>query len=100
MHSGGTPKFVEENNFEIIIPIERVPELQVGGNGAQEQIIELVTDNPEVTRKVMADKLNISVRTLQRALNSMPYVNYVGTGKQELIGTGKLMKRCEKKGDL
>lgn len=32
LYSGGTPKFVEENTFEIIIPIEEVPELQVGGN--------------------------------------------------------------------
>lgn len=32
LYSGGVPKFVEENTFEIIIPIENVPELQVGGN--------------------------------------------------------------------
>lgn len=29
MYSGGTSKFVEENTFGIIIPIENVPELQV-----------------------------------------------------------------------
>lgn len=32
LYSGGVPKFVEENIFEITIPIENVPELQVGGN--------------------------------------------------------------------
>lgn len=32
LYSGGVPKFVEENTFEIIIPIENVPDLQVGGN--------------------------------------------------------------------
>lgn len=32
LYSGGIPKFVEENTFEIIVPIENVPELQVGGN--------------------------------------------------------------------
>lgn len=32
LYSGGVPKFVEENTFGIIIPIESVPELQVGGN--------------------------------------------------------------------
>ena len=31
-YSGGVPRFFEENTFEIIIPIENVPELQVGGN--------------------------------------------------------------------
>lgn len=28
----------------------------------------------------MAEMLNISVRTLQRVLNEMPYLHYVGTG--------------------
>lgn len=32
LYSGGVPRFFEENTFEIIIPIENVPELQVGGN--------------------------------------------------------------------
>lgn len=32
----GTPKFVEENTFEIVIPMENVPELQVGGNVSSE----------------------------------------------------------------
>ena len=32
VYSGGVPRFFEENTFEIIIPIENVPELQVGGN--------------------------------------------------------------------
>lgn len=36
MKRNGTPKFVEENTFEIIIPIENVPELQVGGNVSSE----------------------------------------------------------------
>ena len=88
LYSGGTPIFVEDNNFEIVIPIEKVAELQVGANGTQdgtqdgtrERILELITENPKVTRKVMAKKLDISVRTLQRVLNEMPDVQYVGTG--------------------
>ena len=36
LYSGGVPRFVEENTFEIIIPIENVPELRVGGNGTQD----------------------------------------------------------------
>lgn len=84
LYSGGTPRFVEENNFEIIIPIENVAELQVGGNGTQdgtqERIKELIAKNPKVTRKAMAETLNISVRTLQRVLNDLPTVHYVGVG--------------------
>ena len=92
LYSGGTLIFVEDNNFEIIIPIEKVAELQVGANstqdgtqggtqnGTQERILELIVENPKVTRRVMAEKLNISVRTLQRVLNEMPDVQYIGTG--------------------
>lgn len=32
LYSGDTPSFVEGDVFEIIIPIEKVPELRVGGN--------------------------------------------------------------------
>lgn len=65
-----------------------MPELQAGGNGTQDgtqdgtqkRIVELIVKNPKVTRKLMAEKLNISMRTLQRALNNMSNVHYVGTG--------------------
>lgn len=61
-----------------------MPELQVGGNGTQDgtqkRIVELIVKNPKVTRKLMAEKLNISIRTLQRVLNNMSNVHYVGTG--------------------
>ena len=84
LYSGGVPKFVEENTFEIIIPIENVPELRVGGNGTQdgtqEKIMELVVKNPKITRKAMAEILNISVRTLQRILNEIPDLHFVGIG--------------------
>ncbi|MBQ8822779.1 MAG: winged helix-turn-helix transcriptional regulator [Lachnospiraceae bacterium] len=88
LYSGGIPIFVEDNNFEISIPIEKVAELQVGAigtqdgiqDGTQEKILELIAENSKVTRKVMAEQLNISVRTLQRILNQMTNVQYVGTG--------------------
>lgn len=37
LYSGGVPKFVEENTFEIIIPKENVSELKFGGNGTQKK---------------------------------------------------------------
>lgn len=80
LYSGGTPMFVEDNIFEIMIPIEKEEELQVGDSDTQERIMELIAENPKVTRKVMAEKLNISVCTLQRILNEMNNVHYVGTG--------------------
>ena len=36
LYSGGTPIFIKDNQFEIIIPIEKVAELQVGANGTQD----------------------------------------------------------------
>ncbi len=80
LYSGGVPKFVEENTFEIIIPIENVPELRVGGNGTQQRILELIAENPKITRKAMAQKLKNSVRTLQRILNEISNMHNVGTG--------------------
>lgn len=90
LYSGGTPKFVEENTFEIIIPIEKVPVLQVGGtqggtqdgtqDGTHRLVQELIAQNPKITRKAMAEQLNVSIRTLQRILNDIPNIHYVGTG--------------------
>ena len=122
LYSGGTPIFVEDDIFEIVIPIEAVAELQVGGSGTQDgtqdgtrngtqdgtqngawngtqqrngtqdgtqngtqdgtqqRIMELILENPKITRREMARRLNVSLRTLQRILNKMPTVNYEGTG--------------------
>ena len=92
LYSGGTPTFIEDNVFEIIIPTENVADLQVGPsgtqdgtqdgtqNGTQEKIIELIKMNSKVTRKEMAKVLGISVRSVQRALDEMDNVYYVGSG--------------------
>lgn len=84
LYSGGTPVFVEDNIFEIVIPMGNVAEMQVGPsgtqNGTQERIIELIRENSKVTRKMLAHELKISVRSLQRILNDMNNIHYVGTG--------------------
>ncbi len=49
-------------------------------NDIQSAIIEMVRLNPKVTRKAIAKRLNMGTRTLQRVLNNMPSVEYVGTG--------------------
>jgi len=46
----------------------------------QEQIRQYVRINPIVTRKELAEKLNVSVKTIARALEQMPDVRYVGSG--------------------
>ena len=88
LYSSGTPVFIEGNIFEIIIPMENVADLQVGPlgtqdgtqDGTQKKVIELIKMNPKVTRKQMAKELDISIRSLQRILNEMDSVYFVGRG--------------------
>lgn len=73
LYSGGVPKFVEENTFEIIIPIENVPELQVGGNVISEtnrvpksaeevpKSAEEVPKNAEDTKPAKLDEQQLQV---------------------------------------
>lgn len=51
-----------------------------GTQDGTQAILELISENSQVTRKEMAKRLSISIRTLQRMLNNMPNVHYVGTG--------------------
>lgn len=96
LYSGGTPSFIEGDVFRISIPIDNVANLKVGGSstrsgtqngtqdgtqdGTQQLILELISKNSKITRKEMAGELKISVRTLQRIINKMATVNYVGRG--------------------
>ena len=53
-------------------------------NGTQQKIevlISLIKDNNKITRKELAEKIGVSVRTLQRILNETPNIKYVGVGK-------------------
>lgn len=102
LYSGGTPVFEEGDIFKITIPIEDVAVVKVGPegkyvaqngtqNGTQDGtqdgtqeiengIQELIRQNQKVTRKKMAEELDISIRQLQRILNKMENVKYVGRG--------------------
>lgn len=99
LYSGGVPKFVEENIFEIIIPIENVPELQVGGNvnpeigrvpksaeevpksaedavleeldGQQMRVYNYVVANETITTKEAKELLGLQDRRARRILADM-----------------------------
>ncbi|MCC8060587.1 MAG: HTH domain-containing protein [Clostridiales bacterium] len=47
----------------------------------EEQILNLVRMNNKITRKQMAKTLSISPRTVQRVINSMDNLIYIGSGK-------------------
>ena len=99
LYSGGVPRFFEENTFEIIIPIENVPELQVGGNvnsetskvpksaeevpksaedtklenldGQQLQVYNYVLANEEITSKEAKVLLGLQDRRARKILADM-----------------------------
>ncbi len=43
-------------------------------------ILSMVKSNNRITRKEMAEKLSISLRSLQRIINEMDELHYVGSG--------------------
>lgn len=46
----------------------------------EDAIISMVKENNKITRKEMAEKLSISLRSLQRIINTMDDLYYVGSG--------------------
>lgn len=47
----------------------------------KKQLKDLIMNNPKITRKQMAEELNISARSVQRLLNDMPEVHFTGGGR-------------------
>ena len=47
----------------------------------EECLIALIKNNKNITRKELAKKLNVSVRTIQRIINKNDKIEYVGVGK-------------------
>ena len=45
------------------------------------QIIFLIKENNKLTRKQIASKLSISIRTVQRIIDSMDELEYIGSGR-------------------
>ncbi len=88
LYSGGTPVFIEDNVFQIVIPIESVVGLQVGPNKenktnketktnkeinkkTSDRIIEILRKSPEISAKEIAEILNISVGGVRYHINKM-----------------------------
>lgn len=54
---------------------------QNGIQFSEEQLIDLIRENPKITRKEIAKYFDTSVRTLQRWLNKCDKISYIGLGK-------------------
>ncbi len=70
--SGRTPKFVEDNIFQIIIPIDNVANLKVGSTAA-EIITRNVVDNHKLSDK-LTRKEKVFLEILIEQLNKDNYV--------------------------
>lgn len=50
------------------------------GQDLASQIIEMITVDSKISKKKMAEKLNLSEKTIEREMKKMPNVKYVGSG--------------------
>ncbi len=111
MYSGGTPIFVEDNIFQIIIPLEGAASIQVGPdlNGKEtgketggetsgetsgetggekssyEKILAEIRHNPLITQKQLAEKVGLSysgIRYAMKQLQNTGLVKRVGSTKK------------------
>ena len=81
LYSGGTPVFLEDNIFEIVIPMESVASLQVGPDNVkkvtekvtekEQEILALLLENAGYTMPQLAEKLKISRKTVAMRLKSL-----------------------------
>ncbi|MGB4661265.1 MAG: RNA-binding domain-containing protein [Mobilitalea sp.] len=109
LYSGGIPSFDEGDVFKITIPLKNIATAKVGPNnedvgqdvgqdgtqdgtqgGTQDgtqnlqeihqRIMIMIQKNNKITRRDMARELSIGTRTLQRFINEMGNIRYVGSG--------------------
>lgn len=79
LYSGGTPVFIEDNIFEIVIPMENVAGLQVGpketdkktNKETADRIIEIMRTRPKISVNEIAKILGISVGGVRYHINKM-----------------------------
>ena len=54
---------------------------QSGDDGYVSQILSMIKSNDKITRKQIAAELSVSLRTVQRMLNSIEGLRYIGSGR-------------------
>jgi putative DNA-binding protein len=104
LYSGKNPTFEEGDIFRVIISLKRIATQKVGGesvprnvpqnvarNVAQnvpqdkitliEFIKEKIREDNKITRKEVANKAGVSVKTIERTMKEIDNLRYVGVGK-------------------
>ena len=92
LYSGGTPVFIEDNIFQIMIPMENVAGLQVGpeetnketnketivSKTTSDKIIEILGKKPEIAVKEIAGMLGMSSGGVRYHINKMKKAGIIG----------------------
>lgn len=104
LYSGGTPMFIEDNIFKIVIPMENAAVLQVGPESMNketnketvetnketnkeisERILDIMRKTPEISVKETAQILDISVGGVRYHINKMKksgLIRHIGSTKK------------------
>ena len=113
LYTGRTPIFIEDTIFEIIIPMDSVANLQVGPektdraddrvndrvndkvnnkvNETEKILLALLKDNPKYTVTQLADKLNVSRKTIANRLKILKEKNLIKRIGSSRKGYWKIM---------
>lgn len=108
-YTGRTPVFIEDTIFEIIIPMDSVANLQVGPektdrvddkvndrvnnkvNETEKILLSLLKENPKYTVTQLADKLNVSRKTIANRLKILKEKNLIKRIGSSREGYWKIM---------
>ena len=95
LYSGQNPLFEEGDIFRTIIPLKKIATQKVGGGNVphdvphsvpqgRDELIEFIKAqvrfNNKITRQAIAEGAGVSVKTIQRTLNEIDKLKYVGSG--------------------
>ena len=93
LYSGQNPLFEEGDIFRTIIPLKKIATQKVGGENVprnvprmsseelKSKIFEMIKKDSKVSRKFMAEELKVNEKTISRYIKEIPYIKYVGKGK-------------------
>ena len=74
MHSKSTPELIENDIFEIIIPLEAKATSQdnlKSSEKSSEKILNLMKENNKITIKELAEKIGISTRAIEKNIENL-----------------------------
>lgn len=109
LYSGKNPEFLEDDVFKIIVPMDDLyaiggqPDGNIGGNGgniggnetAQSEyndLLSIVSQNPQITQKELSLRLNLSLRTTQRIMTELQKEGRLGRKGSTRAGKWVVLK--------